>query len=617
VGDTSSVLWPLLALSIAGLLLGPALVAVGRGHRGTAAGIDGLTLAVVPVLVLTRLLPHTMEHLHAGAIGLAFLGFVAVSFAHGGGHALEARIGRAVIVPTLLVHAIADGAGLAISASSPQRSTGWLLGAALILHRLPEGLFVATALAPPGVEQTLRRTYVPVALLAVGTVIGALGGERLLGAMPETAVDGLLAFGIGAMLRLVVHTHTPAPDSRQRAISAVTFVVGIVLVLAMPDPLGVLRRAQPTELSIVQSVGPLFIETAPAFLAGLMITGVLHAFLPRRHAQWLRGGTRLGQAVRGVAFGVPLPIGSCGVVPVANRLFGLDVPRVAILAFAMAAPTLAADGAFLSLRLLGAPFTLARLLMSVVLAVIVALVVGRFARAVPSTSSASFASFGPPDDVAESQPEGTRARLHEALRDGFVDALDHLGAWYVLGILAAAVFEAAIDPGLSGSLPRPLDVMASVIIAVPLWVSTVGATPLAAMMIHKGFSTTAALALLLVGPATNLPILGVLRRELGGRAAAMFVVTLGVLGAASAWLLERVLPARSVPPLHPMLAHHHGTPEWIATAILVALFGWSLLRMGPRGWIAAMIVESHEEHARDHGCAHEHHDGHSHHEHAH
>lgn len=610
-------LWPLLAMSIAGLLLGPVLVAMGRGRQSASAAIEGLTIGVVPVLVITRLLPHTMEELRAGALALAALGFLAVSFAHRGGHALEARIGRAVVVPTLLLHAITDGAGLAISAASPERSTGWVLGAALILHRLPEGLFVATALAPPGVESSLRRTYVPVALLAIGTIIGALGGERILSAVPETIVDGVVAFGIGAMLRLVVHTHTPAPDAAQRAVSAVSFLVGVAMVLALPDPLGVLHRAQPAELSLVQSVVPLFVETAPSFLAALLTTGVLYAVVPRRRAQWLDTSGALAQAARGTAFGVPLPAGSCGVVPIARRLFASNVPLVAILAFAAATPALALDGAFLSVRLLGAPLTVARLAASVLLAMVIALLVARLAR----TSSSSIASFGAPstDDASVASfgdpaggPPSPHAPHHGPsawvrMRDGFVDALDHLGAWYVLGIIAAAAFEATIDPALSSLLPRPLDVVATVLVSIPLWVSTVGATPLAAMMIHKGFSTTAALALLVVGPATNLTMLAVLRQEIGGRAVAAYVLAVAVLGAGAAFVVARVVPASSIPAMHPLVAHRHFALEWASLAVLAALFAWSLLRMGPRGWLAAMIVESHEEHARDHGCAHEHH----------
>jgi uncharacterized membrane protein YraQ (UPF0718 family) len=580
-------------LSIAGLMLGPALVALGRGSRTATAAIDGLTLGVVPVLVLTRLLPHTMEALGGYAILLALVGFIAVSFAHRGGHGLEARIGRAVVVPTLFLHAVADGAGLAIATHS--KSAGWVLGAALILHRLPEGLFVATALAPPSIEGRPQRTLLPVLILAVGTIIGALFGRRFLDVMPDSIVDGVVAFGLGAMLRLVLHTHAPAHESRGRAASGVAFVLGIALVLLLPDPMGILRRAQPRELSLVQSVLPLFIETAPAFLVGLLATGALHAYLPRRLTSWLRGGGSFVQAARGVAFGMPLPICSCGVIPVVRKLFVLGVPTAAIIAFAIATPEIGVDSALLSFRLLGVPFTLVRLVASVVLAFVVGVIVARFA----STSDASVASFGPPpdDDIAGPRP---------SVREGFVEGLDHLGAWYVAGILVAAVFEATVDPSFAAHLPKPFDVLASVVLAIPVYVCAQGATPLAAMMVHKGFSTAAALALLLVGPATNLPILAVLRREIGTRAAAMFALTSTAIAIVIALLADRLIPVSSVPQIHPLVEHRHHPLEWLAAVALCLLVITSLLRMGPRGWFAAMAIETHEEHAHEHGCSHSH-----------
>ena len=600
-------LWPLLLLSIGGLLLGPALVALGRGSRTLTALIDGLTLGVVPVLVLTRLLPHTMESLHGWAVVLAIVGFVAVSFAHRGGHGLEARIGRAVVVPTLFVHALADGAGLAIAAHS--HSTGWLLGAALVLHRLPEGLFVATSLAPPSIEKGMRRTLVPVLMLAAGTLIGALSGNSLLEKVPESLVDGVVAFGLGAMLRLVLHTHAEPHEKRGRGASGVSFLLGIALVLAMPNAVSVLSRAQPRELSLVESVGPLFVETAPAFLAGLVATGLIYAFLPRRVAGWLRGGSASSQALRGVAFGLPLPICSCGVVPVARKLFVLGIPAAAIVAFAVATPELGLDSAFLSFRLLGVPLTLARIGASAVLAFIVALVVSRF---VAPPDSTSFASFGPApsEEVVPARPATVGARL-ETARSGLMDNLDHLGAWYVVGILAAAVFEASVDPSVASRLPKPLDMLASVAIAIPVYVCAQGGTPLAAMMIHKGFSTAAALSLLLVGPATNLPILAVLRRELGKRAAIAFAATSIVVAFVVALIVDRFIPIGSIPAIHPLIAHQHHLLEWVAAAILSLLLVSSILRMGPRGWFAAMAIESHEEHTDEHGCGHDH-DAHDH-----
>jgi uncharacterized protein len=600
------VLWPLLLLSILGLLLGPALVALGRGNRTLTAMVDGLTLGVVPMLVLTRLLPHTMESLRAWAVVLALAGFLSVSFAHRAGHGIEARIGRAVVVPTLFVHALADGAGLALAAHS--KSAGWLLGAALILHRLPEGLFVATALAPPSLERDVKRTMVPVLMLAAGTVIGALSGRTVLQHVPESLVDGVVAFGLGAMLRLVLHSHQEPADRRGRALSGVSFLIGIALVLALPDALGVLTRAQPRELSLVQSVLPLFVETAPAFLVGLIATGAMHAFLPRRLTSWLRGGGTASQAARGVAFGLPLPICSCGVVPVARKLFVLGIPAAAVVAFAVATPELGVDSALLSLRLLGWKLTVARILASALLAFIVALVVARF---VAPPSSASFASFGaaPADDVVEQQP--LRARLNSAARDGLIDGLDHLGAWYVVGILVAAVFEASVDPSFAARFPKPFDMLASVAIGIPVYVCAQGGTPIAAMMIHKGFSTAAAVSLLLVGPATNLPILAVLRRELGTRAAVAFALTSITAALIISVIVDRVIPIASVPEIHPLVAHDHHVLEWIAAAILFTLLASSILRMGPRGWFAAMAIETHEDHVHEHGCGHDH-DAHDH-----
>ena len=61
-------------------------------------------------------------------------------------------------------------------------------------------------------------------------------------------------------------------------------------------------------------------------------------------------------------------------------------------------------------------------------------------------------------------------------------------------------------------------------LAIPIYVCAEGATPLAAVMIHKGVSVGAALAFLLVGTSTNLPVLGVLRRGLGRTGAIVFAL---------------------------------------------------------------------------------------------
>ncbi len=585
----------LVVLSVVGLALGPVLVSFGRRSAVLSWAVDGFALGMLPLLVVVRLLPHTIASVGFFALVLAAAGFAVVTFAHRGGQAVEARVGGTLVLPALVVHALGDGAALAVSTSSRAGAGGLLLGVAVVLHRLPEGLFVASTSGAP------RRVFVRVSLLAIATVLGAAFGARLLAVVPDAVFDGLVAFGLGAMLRVATHTHAHASSSRAAKVaSGLCFFLGIALVLVVPDPNDVLLRAQARELSVRSSLLPLFVETAPSILLGLLAAGALHVWMKPWMTAWLRGGGTMTQAARGMAFGLPLPLCSCGVLPMVRKLLSLGVPAAAVASFAVATPELGVDSALLSIRLLGLPVTLARAAGSVVIALGVALVVAKFAAPSPS-----LASFGAPDEEPPKRaPRGIRA----AFADGFGATLDHNGAWIVVGLFLAAACEAALDPKTLARVGAPLDVVFGAVLAMPIYVCAQGATPLAAVLVHKGASVGAALAFLWVGPSTNLPILGVLRRELGGRAALAFAATSVGLAVVAGLLANRLVPARSLPEVHPLVAHAHHPVEWAAAALLAALLFSSVLRLGPRAWLSAMALEGH---------VHDHDDPHADHEHAH
>ena len=64
---------------------------------------------------------------------------------------------------------------------------------------------------------------------------------------------------------------------------------------------------------MADSIVNTFLELAPWFLVGMLISGALHVLLPRDFIKrQLRG--RFGVA-KAVALGVPLPLCSCGVIP--------------------------------------------------------------------------------------------------------------------------------------------------------------------------------------------------------------------------------------------------------------------------------------------------------------
>src|SRR3954452_5570483 len=129
-----------LALSLAGLALGPALVALGRKQALVFAVIEGLTLGLVPALLLLRLLPHLYEEAGPAAILLMAVGYAGFWLIERRSHGAGAHLRQSVIVPAMAVHSLLDGSSLALAFAAGSGPTSALLAGALVLHRFPEGL---------------------------------------------------------------------------------------------------------------------------------------------------------------------------------------------------------------------------------------------------------------------------------------------------------------------------------------------------------------------------------------------------------------------------------------------------------------------------------------------
>ncbi|WP_437732219.1 permease [Sorangium sp. So ce1335] len=552
------------ALSLAGLAAGPLLVALGQRRALPMSALDGLTLGLVPALVLSRHLPHVVEEIGAQALLWAALGYAALSLTEHRRRGAGGALGREVAFSAIAVHGLLDGAGLALAAAAADGGADVALFAvAVLVHRLPEGLSLAARFLPAwGWRQLAAR----LGLLGLLTLLGALLGQRLLEGLPHGSLEVFIAFGLGVLLRIVVHTHEPAPRGRAaRTASAVAFASGLCVALALPSPEeSVFTHAHPPELSIAESLGPLFVETAPAVLAGLAAAGLARAYLPGRLARWPRGGAALSLA--------------------------------AIAAFAAFVSALDVGSALLSLRLLGLPLTAARVAGSALLAALVALLVARAAAGSSSSAGAASApepAVGPDTGATPraSEPPAaapTGARLRAAVAEAVGPSLDRVAAWYLVGLVLAAVLEATIEPAAARAIGAPADVVVSALAAVAVHVCAQGATALAAVMIHKGFSVGAALAFLLSGPATNVAVLAALKRALGARAAAAFALSSVALAVVVGLAANALVPGASVPELHALAAREHGVIEWVCAAALGALLFASFTRLGPRAWFGQM-----------------------------
>lgn len=383
------------------------------------------------------------------------------------------------------------------------------------------------------------------------------------------------------------HTHAhhdhdgdpPAEEAEQVAADApenpMWSAIGAVLAVGMLAVLGGVDAGFPGDgLSFVDTFVTLAFESAPALLFAFVGAGLVRAFLAPGSTAWISRGPAALQATKGMAFGLPLPVCSCGVLPLYEGLVRAGVPTTAGVAFLIATPELGLDAILISIPLLGGELTLARIAAAAVVALLAALLIGRLLpMRAPVERSAATPSI----------PRG--ARLRAGLRFGLVDLVDHTLPWVVLGLGVAAVCEPVLAHAGLRALPAGVDVLLFALIGAPLYVCATGATPLAAVLIHAGVSPGAALAFLLTGPATNLTTFGVLARLHGRRGAALFGI--GVLGLAVGvgLLVNLALPAPLVPPLHQAAASHASPLQVVCLAALGLLLLGALFRQGPRGII--------------------------------
>lgn len=338
--------------------------------------------------------------------------------------------------------------------------------------------------------------------------------------------------------------------------------------------------------TFLQTFSVLLVESAPALLLGYALAGMVPFLLTVSRTTALGRGSKLTQSLRGVAFGLPLPVCSCGVLPLYESLIRRGAPPVAAMAFFVATPELGLDAVLLSVPLLGTSLTVARVVAAFLVAVLVALMVG-WRASVPAVAS---------DDVreaAEEQPLGVRIRA--GLRFGFVEVFDHTMPWIALGLIIAAVAEPLLSHGAIGAIPAALQVPLAALIGVPVYVCASGATPVAALAIHKGLSTGAAMAFLIAGPATNVTTFGVLARLHGRRMAFVFGITVTALAVLAGWIVDGLgISAAPVLEAHASVDHHGAWLGWLSVVGLSLLVVASLVRQGPRGALRQILEPIHQ-----------------------
>ncbi|EPZ49748.1 putative permease [Bacteriovorax sp. BAL6_X] len=335
-------------------------------------------------------------------------------------------------------------------------------------------------------------------------------------------------------------------------------------------------------MSFLTSLWNYILVSAPFLMFGLLVAGIIKAFISVERIKKAMGGKGLMGAIKASLLGIPLPLCSCAVIPTAATLKKQGASNSATSAFLIATPESGVDSIAMTYGMMDIPMTVIR----PVAAFVSAFVAGALQLVFKTDSdvvqmeaevkaSCCGSSNKKDESVIVKQSFGKKAKA--SFHFGFIELVDDMAIWLAFGIVAGALIDFALPAnffdGLSGWAGRG----AILLVGIPLYICASATTPIAASLVMKGMSPGMALLFLLVGPATNISNILVIGQYIGKRGVVINLLSIALVALGFSFLTDYLYSAFSWPLNFNISHHNHDSSSWWEISLAVA-FTMLLLR---------------------------------------
>jgi uncharacterized protein len=378
--------------------------------------------------------------------------------------------------------------------------------------------------------------------------------------------------------------------------------------------------------AVTSTTWTVFVQFAPFLFIGLILAGWLKILILPESVHKYLGRKSLKSAFTAALFGLPMPICSCGVVPLSLSLREKGAGRESNLAFLISTPETSVDTVAVTWGMLGPLMAIVRPITSLLTAMFAA-VVSMIVKEDPEPTSEVLmgdscgcsdgccstakkpADSGHDHDHGETVdcglddcdalheegyhvvgfsgvwasmrgktgavPMGTLVR--DANRYAFREMLDDISLWLVIGLILAGAIGALMPESWMENVPGGQfgGMVAMLLVGIPMYVCSVEATPIAAILIAKGLSAGAALVFMMAGPATNIATLVLISQAFGRRFTRIYLGSIIIVSFAAGLALNALLRATGWEVTATIVDHSEA--GWWGTASLVSAVGLVVL----------------------------------------
>ena len=310
----------------------------------------------------------------------------------------------------------------------------------------------------------------------------------------------------------------------------------------------------------------LCVEMAPFLLLGMFVSGLISVFIDSSIIYRHIGSKNLISILKSTLFGIPLPLCSCGVIPVAATLRESGASKGSTVSFLVSTPQTGVDSIFLTYGMLGPIFALFRPMAALFSGVFSGIVINKI------DDDQHHHLSNENLEKKDNQPLGQR--IISGMRYVFISLPSDIFVPLFQGLVVAAAIAVVIPPDFIAShfaSNTYIQFLMMLIISIPIYVCATASIPIAVALMAKGVSPGAAFVFLMAGPATNASSIAVIKNILGKKTLFLYLSLIAFTAIVFGLLLDIFLSnsPSTIPEL--IHQHNHGGTFGISMAILFLL----------------------------------------------
>lgn len=261
------------------------------------------------------------------------------------------------------------------------------------------------------------------------------------------------------------------------------------------------------------------LEMAPYLLLGFLFSGIISVFIDDSLVYKQIGQKKFSSVMKSTLMGIPLPLCSCGVIPVAATLKDYGASKGATTSFLVSTPQTGLDSIFLTYGMLGPVFAIFR--------PIAAFISGLFCGLIVNTIDEEEHLHSSQNSKIKKNISSFTERLANGLKYGFLTLPEDIVVPLFQGLVIAACIGFFVPPDFIASYVSSnalLEYFVMLLVSLPLYVCATASIPIALVLYSKGISAGAIFIFLMAGPATNASSIAIIGNIMGKKILYIYMV---------------------------------------------------------------------------------------------